>query len=294
MVCLYHCDDDGKCAASIVHQFGLKDEFNEVYVEMDYGMPVPYEKVHKNEIVYIVDFSIDPEEMLSLIDITHNVHWIDHHASAIQRYNDFPYGIPGIRLTVHSGCMLTFFYTTNHIDWVDYTAQELIEMDDIPFIINLVDDYDLWRFNLPETRAFHEGFALVDHDPLDVIWTTCDESKLQDILAQGYIAMNYRSRMMAELIQSYGYETQFEGYKTFVINQGLITSDDFKSIDASEYDILIGYIYSGKDGKYVYSLRSLEDGPDVKEIAMKFGGGGHVHAAGFSSEHFLLNTSSTR
>ena len=32
----------------------------------------------------------------------------------------------------------------------------------------------------------------------------------------------------------------------------------------------------------IFSLRSTEDGLDVSEIASKFGGGGHKHAAGFS------------
>jgi len=31
----------------------------------------------------------------------------------------------------------------------------------------------------------------------------------------------------------------------------------------------------------VFSLRSQEGGIDVSEIAIKFGGGGHKHAAGF-------------
>ena len=31
----------------------------------------------------------------------------------------------------------------------------------------------------------------------------------------------------------------------------------------------------------VFSLRSQESGIDVSEIAIKFGGGGHKHAAGF-------------
>jgi nanoRNase/pAp phosphatase (c-di-AMP/oligoRNAs hydrolase) len=42
--------------------------------------------------------------------------------------------------------------------------------------------------------------------------------------------------------------------------------------------------FQDTDGKYVYSLRSADDGPDVKTIAVVHGGGGHVHAAGFSDD----------
>ena len=31
----------------------------------------------------------------------------------------------------------------------------------------------------------------------------------------------------------------------------------------------------------VFSLRSTDDGPDCQAIAIKYGGGGHAHAAGF-------------
>jgi nanoRNase/pAp phosphatase (c-di-AMP/oligoRNAs hydrolase) len=36
------------------------------------------------------------------------------------------------------------------------------------------------------------------------------------------------------------------------------------------------------DGKRVFSLRSVEGGVDVSEIAKQYGGGGHPHAAGFT------------
>jgi oligoribonuclease NrnB/cAMP/cGMP phosphodiesterase (DHH superfamily) len=39
--------------------------------------------------------------------------------------------------------------------------------------------------------------------------------------------------------------------------------------------------YYDSDKHRVFSLRSATDGLDVSEIAKEFGGGGHVHAAGF-------------
>ena len=40
--------------------------------------------------------------------------------------------------------------------------------------------------------------------------------------------------------------------------------------------------FDTQDGKRVYNLRSRDGGQDVAEIARKFGGGGHQHAAGFT------------
>ncbi len=43
-----------------------------------------------------------------------------------------------------------------------------------------------------------------------------------------------------------------------------------------------GVTWFERDGQRVYSLRSVDGGLDVSEIAKSFGGGGHEHAAGFS------------
>ena len=43
----------------------------------------------------------------------------------------------------------------------------------------------------------------------------------------------------------------------------------------------IVYYYDGDKLRWIYSLRSIGD-LDVGEIAVQYGGGGHVNAAGFS------------
>ncbi len=42
------------------------------------------------------------------------------------------------------------------------------------------------------------------------------------------------------------------------------------------------------DGLFTYSLRSAEGGLDVSVIAKRHGGGGHPHAAGFTSAKLLF------
>ena len=46
--------------------------------------------------------------------------------------------------------------------------------------------------------------------------------------------------------------------------------------------------YWDTPGGRVYSLRSAEDGVDVSEIAVMYGGGGHKHAAGFKVSYSEL------
>ena len=51
-----------------------------------------------------------------------------------------------------------------------------------------------------------------------------------------------------------------------------------------DYDILIGFSYDGDN--WNYSLRSTK--VDCAVLAMKYGGGGHKGAAGFSNPDFVL------
>lgn len=294
MVCLYHCDDDGMCAGSLVYRFGQKDHYPDAYFEMDYTLDTPFDRIHENEVVYIVDFSIDPKDMLKILEITKNVVWIDHHISAIERYKEFPYELRGIRSTKYSGCMLTYMYLKNKLHLLDTEPKELAYSEEIPYLVRVCDDYDLWRFNLPETKRFHAGFSLIPHKPYDSIWSNCSEDKIDEIISNGKAVIKYRANLMKELVFNYGFECKFQGFYCFVLNQGLISSDDFDSIDTSKYDILIGYIYDGTQDTYVYSLRSAEGGPDVRKIAESFGGGGHPHAAGFTSTSMILNAANQR
>ena len=76
----------------------------------------------------------------------------------------------------------------------------------------------------------------------------------------------------------------FEGYKCFAMNLAMISSDHFKSVNEEEYDMFIGFSYNGKS--WNYSLRSTK--VDCSQIAMKYGGGGHKGASGFSTDELIF------
>lgn len=102
MKCFYHLDLDGKCAGYLVWHYAClreEDEKPENFIKINYGMEFPLNKIEKDERVFIVDFSIEPEDMRELLKITKNVVWIDHHKTTIEKYKDFESYIPGIRMT---------------------------------------------------------------------------------------------------------------------------------------------------------------------------------------------------
>lgn len=296
MKIFYHNDLDGRCAACLVLSGTMTEEERVDLIEMDYNKEFPIEDVHENEEVYIVDFSIEPEMMEKLLEKTNKVVWIDHHKSAIAKYSDFPHEIKGIRRNGVAGCMLTYCYL-NHM--TNCGHGEVTEFDEsmtekAPMFVKLIADQDVWTFKYENTREFVLGLSVYDTTPTSDLWAELlkdeadDREFIDDIIEDGKLLMAYRDNLAERVCHATGFEAYFTDgkftYDCYTINASNINSDWFKSIDQDKYDILMSYYYDGT--RYNYSLYSTK--LDVAEIAMKFGGGGHKDAAGFSSYDFLV------
>lgn len=288
MKCFYHTDEDGKCSAFWVKKFAAhKDEYEREFIPINYGTEFPFDTIQKDEQIYIVDYSILPEEMERLLTITQDVTWIDHHISAINRYDNFPYKIKGLRYDGIAGCMLTFCY----FRYINNTGKPFdISMTDFaPRFTQYIADFDVWTFKYGnDTKAFEMGLSVYDLDPEGMTWERLygkeENDMISTIIRQGKTMLDYRDSWSKEYCEHIGYEIEFEGHKCFVINLAMVSSDNFNSVDKDKYDMFIGFSYNGKT--WNYSLRSEK--VNCSEIAMKYGGGGHRGASGFSSDRFLL------
>ena len=297
MKIFYHLDLDGKAAGAIVLRCATQyDKYPVECIEINYGMAFPFDRIREGEQVWIVDYSISPEEMDKLFTITNDIVWIDHHKSAIQRYDDYPRDIEGIRYDGIAGCMLTWAYIKHIANTPVYKSKSAFSpnmCDDAPMGVKYIGDYDVWRFEYGEdTKDFHfylEAFGNEILLPNGNVWdmlfgTNWDDSAIDYCLNIGRQVRSYRENLMSQYVKSYGFETELMGYKCFAVNMGMISSDDFASINVDNYDILIGFCTDGKQWRY--SLSS--DKVDASLIAMQFGGGGHRGAAGFASADFAL------
>ena len=290
MKVFYHVDNDGKCAAYWVKHFvNNNDGYETKYIKINYGMEFPFEKIGINEIVYIVDYSILPEEMDKLLEITDKVTFIDHHKSAIEKYKEYDKEIRGVRYDGVAGCMLTYCYLkhmTNHgVGKIKPFDESMTE--DAPMFTKLIADYDVWTFEYGNTtRAFQKGISLFKNEPTDEIWEKLlNHNDIIDfVIAAGYTIIEYRKNMMFDYCKAKGFETELNGYKCFAVNMAMMNSDDFVIDNVNDYDILIGFSFNGEE--WNYSLRSTKI--DCSKIAMSYGGGGHKGAAGFNSHNFVL------
>jgi oligoribonuclease NrnB/cAMP/cGMP phosphodiesterase (DHH superfamily) len=313
MKCFYHVDQDGIVSGFYVRkaceQRGLAFE-PEDFRKINYGMKFPFHDIKQDEFVFIVDYSIEPEEMWQLLSITKNVFWIDHHQSTIETYKDFKCDVKGIRITGEgiSGANLTWLYFKYMCDedW------EQIERADEKYVMSLLREFSkntpqlakytaLWdtfswsKKSEEYVKAFHYAFESYDFDALSPLLNTLNGDEgiyeavkfIDDMIKDGLSIIEYLAANAEQYLRAYGFETTFERYKVYAINRALINSDFFESIDGSKYDMFIGFSFNGN--MWEYQLRSAEqDKVNVCELAVKYGGGGHPNAAGFRSEKYVL------
>lgn len=287
MICLYHGDADGKCAAYWVKERGEKDQYKDNYIMMSYETPIPWGEFHMGEVVYIVDFSISPEDMTKLLWVTPNVIWIDHHKSAIDKYKDFEVKIKGLRVDGVAGCMLTYLYTTSK-DKIDGTFHKLpykyLMVHQAPLFTRLIADWDVWKFEYGNaTREFQIAFDSYDFSPESEQWDLLVggsyHSGYEDVyINQGKAMMVYRDAFCKRYLNN-GFETMFEGKFCYALNlRG--NSEYFKSLPQDKYDAFITFVFDGK-GYKISMYSSGDKSTDVSKICEKYGGGGHKGASGF-------------
>lgn len=313
MKCFYHVDQDGIVSGFYVRkaceQRGLAFE-PEDFRKINYGMKFPFHDIEQDEFVFIVDYSIEPEEMWQLLSITKNVFWIDHHQSTIEAYKDFKCDVKGIRITGAgiSGANLTWLYFKEMCDenWkqVEKTGHKRVKAllgryeRGIPMLAKYTAMWDTFSWDKKSedhVKKFHYAFESYDFDAMSLLLNELNgdlgiyyqERLIDDMMEDGLAIEDYLSSTAKQYLRVYGFETTFEGHKVYAINRALINSDFFESIDASKYDMFIGFSFNGS--MWEYQLRSAEqDKVNVYELAVKYGGGGHPNAAGFRSDKYVL------
>lgn len=313
MKCFYHVDQDGIVSGFYVRkaceQRGLAFE-PEDFRKINYGMKFPFHDIKQDEFVFIVDYSIEPEEMRQLLSITKNVFWIDHHQSTIETYKDFKCDVKGIRITGAgiSGANLTWLYFKEMCDenWkqVEKTGHKRVKAllgryeRGIPMLAKytaMCDTFSWDKKSEDHVKKFHYAFESYDFDAMSLLLNELNgdlgiyyqERLIDGMMEDGLAIEDYLSSTAKQYLRAYGFETTFEGHKVYAINRALINSDFFESIDASKYDMFIGFSFNGS--MWEYQLRSAEqDKVNVYELAVKYGGGGHPNAAGFRSEQYVL------
>ncbi len=265
-VVIYHSNCfDGAAAAWVANQ-KLEEA---ILIEATYGNDPP-EAVHGND-VYIVDFSY-PRDVLEQIRVSAaSLIVLDHHKTSAEDLDGFPGAVFDME---QSGCGLAW----NHF-FPDPSS-------DRPWFISYIEDRDLWRFALPQSKEVNAFIRT--HKPTVEGIQSLSKVALSDAAERGGAIQAYIDMFNQRLVEQ-AYETEIAGHDVLCCNAPYQSASDVAGALA-ERATFGATFYCRKDGKIAVSLRSQGEF-DVSEIAKRFGGGGHQNAAGYvlPTTHLLLD-----
>lgn len=287
---LTHNDLDGYSAAYVVQEhFG---EENCDISHYNYDREPDFSGITEGDRVVITDYSLTNEQYRQLLDLVGafgSVTWIDHHITAIKRYNDDPeLELKGIHSTRFCGAALAYLFyeanvTQSEIDRMAY--DQLLEM--LPYWLQLVDAWDCWKVDSPVRKdAELLNMALANQLSIPLIDEMVNNpERIDEYIETGRTYEEFRDSWAEHFREKYMFDRMLSGWlfntprdvKVCVLNIGCASSKYFGEL-ISEYDVCITECFNGE--QWVVSFYSEKEDIDCSYAANVFGGGGHKGAAG--------------
>lgn len=265
-LCIYHGNCfDGFGAAWVIRRAW---NGNGLFHAGVYGDPLP--DVDDRNVI-LVDFSYPRDMLVSLSHRAASVTWLDHHASVSEDHAAFT----SLALPGEGAAMRGIFDEKRSgagLAW-DYCNRGVPR----PALIDYIEDRDLYRFALPDSRLVH---AALSSYPFDFqTWDQLMVWPIREFIAEGVTLERKHLRDIATLLPVVQRTMRIGGHTVPVANLPMTMTTDAGNDMAFSAPFAACY-WDTPRGR-VFSLRSAPDGLDVSRIAEKYGGGGHPHAAGF-------------
>jgi oligoribonuclease NrnB/cAMP/cGMP phosphodiesterase (DHH superfamily) len=224
-----------------------------------YQVPPDLERLRGRDVI-IVDFSYKRPELVRVKEVAASLLVIDHHESAQRELEGLPYCIFDMN---RSGAGL---------------AWDLLVGGTRPLLVDYIEDRDLFRFALPNSREVHAALSQfsLDYETRRVLMSRPVES----LVVEGRVILRYHDKLV---------DTAAKAALPMLICDHLIPSVCCPNVEIMSD---LGHKLAQRapfalmwtefsDGVCIASLRADGNGIKVNDIAVKFGGGGHPNAAGF-------------
>lgn len=269
----YHSADlDGHCSGAIC-KYAMPDA---VLHGINYGDPFPWGEIKSHDVVYMVDFSLQPfEDMIRLQDACQKFVWIDHHKSAEEEWKASGMAI--------RRCVLNQMYAACELCW-DHLFDE-----NLPQAVYYLGRYDIWKHHeVPGSLEFQYGMRLYDTWPDNgEFWTSLFDDAAAEVTdkirEQGETLLRYEREQNKKFASAYAFETELDGLRCIAVNKGFTNSLVFESVyDPAKHDAMLSFAF--RSGKWTVSLYSTKPEVDCSVICKARGGGGHKGAAGFQCD----------
>ncbi|NKB81416.1 MAG: hypothetical protein GKS05_05925 [Nitrospirales bacterium] len=255
-VVLYHaeCPDGFGAAWALWKRFP-----SATYVPVKHGRVPPLGLDSKH--VVMVDFAYAKTIVESMAASTASLQILDHHITAKTALAGVPYAYFDMS---KSGAVLAW-------EWVHHES--------VPWLLRYIEDKDLWKWELPQSREVNAALASY---PFEFeVW----DQLQQDVLEMEGKAIVRQEQSLIDQIAREAVLVSFEGEWVLAVYSPILTSQIGERL-CQEKPFAI--IWHQQEGRRYVSLRSRAGTTDVAQIATRYGGGGHTNAAGFS---FPIDTS---
>ena len=258
---IYHGDcADGSCAAALAQLRFPQIEM----VAARHGDPeIPFERF-RNRRILMVDFTYKREVMRQIGDLAESVQVLDHHASAVKELKDFSHPRMQIELDMtRSGAMMAWEF--------------LGGSETPPWFVPYVQDRDLWRWALPESRAINAFFGLFPNVP--ETWEKMLGRRQSEAVSSGTILLLAHNQHVQSFLP-HAFRSFWWTQQIAVVNcPPMFVSDVGHQLNVTGVDVSVMWYHHPQQNQMIFSLRSQST--DVLDIARLYGGGGHPNAAGF-------------
>lgn len=255
-----HCID-GACAAWVARRALLDKGAPDVELHPAYfGEPHP--DVTGRDVL-IVDFSYKRDVLIEMARSAKSIRVLDHHKTAQEDLAGLPF------------CTFDMDRSGAGLTW------DVLVGGDRPWMVNYIEDRDLWRFRLPDSEVVNSYIQTAGYD-IEAMERVSYEG-LEVALSKGNVAMAVR-RSYIDCVKDNVLLAKLAPDLPMVpcVNAPFWCVSEVVGELCEGHPFAFGWHISNT-GRAVYSLRSRGDF-DVSALAKRWGGGGHKNAAGFNTE----------
>jgi oligoribonuclease NrnB/cAMP/cGMP phosphodiesterase (DHH superfamily) len=266
----YPCQD-GLASAWIVDFYHKRNNFEIILRPIIHTTKIDIEELQDKRVLFC-DISPNIDILEEIEKVAKEIKILDHHISAQRILENKDYAIFDMN---KSGC---------GIAWSFFFSEE------IPLFIKMIQDRDIWKWQIENSKDFTTGFSSVtsltsDFNELfllfDELYYKCNIKYYIEI---GKIINKINTNKIKLIAESHSKRIDiYEKYKICIVNCDRELTSELGNVLSKDFDFAVLWQYDHPKSEYYISLRS-NNKVDVSLITSKFGGGGHKNAGGFSSK----------
>jgi len=269
-VIYHHPCMDGTASAMCAYRYFKNHPTNKIqYFPAGHGKSPP-RVAGKN--VLICDFSYPYSTLKEMAKVANKLLVIDHHKTAIENLQDLP-AEQKIFDVEKSGAYLTWQY--------------FFPEEPVPLFIQMIQDRDLWKKELPGTDYLSMYLFTQKYD-FELYRSLLDQTKLAWAIAKGESYSELNNYYLHQLADHAVVKFMRVGDKYYFVTHcecglAMLRSDlgNYLIEKYPQADFTVTY-HVKTHGNTTFSLRSDDQHVDVSQVAVALQGGGHRNAAGVS------------